>query len=263
MICPKCGSELFAKIQYGLPPFDDDFRLPASYQERIDKKDIILGGCCIFPDSPKYMCLDCHFKYGSAPYYIKDDENHFHNENYLDIKSSLSCFRFICGGYFGGVTKLIIEKQNHQAVMAVIPSRSKAKSELPLRGISDDEWINFIISFDLNESHFNRQKEENRSQYLLNEESCSLLFKHGLAKYMTDHEWNVLLDMLFSELLLHEWDNEYVDSTILDGTQWSIKYECRDSSYSRRIGGSNKYPPYWKRFRAYITELTAWSDLKQ
>ena len=231
MICPKCGSESFATIQYGLPPFDDDFRLPASYQERLDKKEIILGGCCHFPDSPKYMCLDCHFKYGSAPYYIKDDEDHFQNKNYLDIKSSLSCFRFICGGYFLGGTTLIIEKQNHQAAIAVIPLRSKAIQELPLRGISDHEWIQFISSFDLYRARDNPKTEENSSQYLLNEKSCSVLFQNGLAKYMTENEWNNLLDMLFSELLLHEWEDKYVDPAILDGTQWSIKYECGDSSY--------------------------------
>lgn len=53
IICPHCGSEWIADILYGEPAFDDEL------EELLEKGEIHLGGCCIFPDSPKYHCNDC------------------------------------------------------------------------------------------------------------------------------------------------------------------------------------------------------------
>lgn len=203
MKCPKCGCEAFAKISYGLPPFDDDFHLPPDYQKRIDNKEIILGGCCIFPNSPKYMCLECHFKYGSEPFYISDEENAFKNENFIDLRTSITEFYYSCGGFHQRHKVIIIKKTDEGIKLSVNPPFF-GKEKAPIT-ISEDQWDAF-------------------------------------------------LNRCLSECLLHEWDDEY-DSDILDGTQWSVRYTFHDKS--RKIYGSNVFPPYWEMFQEFIEDLEA------
>ena len=58
--CPKCGGRI-VPILYGEPTPE------AGEMER--RKEIILGGCCIFEDedgnlmSPQYGCVKCHREY--------------------------------------------------------------------------------------------------------------------------------------------------------------------------------------------------------
>jgi len=52
--CPFCGNFKIAKILYGLPDFSDKL------QEKLESGKIVLGGCCVKPDSPHYKCLDCN-----------------------------------------------------------------------------------------------------------------------------------------------------------------------------------------------------------
>lgn len=60
--------------------------------------------------------------------------------------------------------------------------------------------------------------------------------------------------MIFGKLYVHEWNDEYIDETILDGTQWSLSIYL-DKYHVVKIEGSNKYPPYWEEllqtFRYY------------
>jgi phage FluMu protein Com len=54
--CPKCGSLNTVKIIYGLPG-----------EELIDlhnREKILLGGCMVWPNSPKHYCKDCHNRWG-------------------------------------------------------------------------------------------------------------------------------------------------------------------------------------------------------
>ncbi|MCY7345727.1 MAG: hypothetical protein LH614_05840 [Pyrinomonadaceae bacterium] len=57
-VCPKCSSKSIAQIHYGLPAFTEDL------ERRLEAKEIILGGCGISEDSPKYQCVDCGEKFG-------------------------------------------------------------------------------------------------------------------------------------------------------------------------------------------------------
>ena len=53
--CPNCGSTDYIPIVYGLPTsegFDQD-----------EKGEIILGGCCVFPNSKKKCCKKCRTRY--------------------------------------------------------------------------------------------------------------------------------------------------------------------------------------------------------
>lgn len=51
--CPVCGSFRIAEILYGLPEFS------AKLKRDLDAGRIILGGCCITNDDPKWQCADC------------------------------------------------------------------------------------------------------------------------------------------------------------------------------------------------------------
>ena len=54
--CPVCGSNRIADIWYGMQ----------AYSEELDKgmKEgrIVLGGCCISDDDPKWQCADCDIR---------------------------------------------------------------------------------------------------------------------------------------------------------------------------------------------------------
>ena len=52
--CPKCGEKLI-DIIYGLP-------LTEAF-EAAERGEIILGGCCISPESPSYHCKKCFVDY--------------------------------------------------------------------------------------------------------------------------------------------------------------------------------------------------------
>jgi ribosomal protein S27AE len=51
--CPKCGSKRMARIQYGLPAYD------AKMERDIAAGKLVLGGCCITGDDPRWQCADC------------------------------------------------------------------------------------------------------------------------------------------------------------------------------------------------------------
>lgn len=51
--CPACGSSRIAEILYGLPAFS------AKLKRDLDAGRIILGGCCVTNDDPKWQCPDC------------------------------------------------------------------------------------------------------------------------------------------------------------------------------------------------------------
>jgi len=54
--CSHCGSTHVAKYLYGKPHFTP------SLNEKIDKGEVVLGGCMVSEASPKYKCLDCGTK---------------------------------------------------------------------------------------------------------------------------------------------------------------------------------------------------------
>lgn len=55
--CPQCGSHHVAEILYGLPDLDQV--LP-----EVDAGRVVMSGCCVFDDSPRYRCLDCNNSWG-------------------------------------------------------------------------------------------------------------------------------------------------------------------------------------------------------
>ena len=56
--CPKCKSNNVAKIEYGLI---DIGKISPDLQEKLRKKEVILGGCVVYPQ--KYHCNACNHKW--------------------------------------------------------------------------------------------------------------------------------------------------------------------------------------------------------
>jgi hypothetical protein len=51
--CPNCGPARIAEILYGMPVF------APRLQRQLDAGDVVLGGCYIGENDPKWQCLDC------------------------------------------------------------------------------------------------------------------------------------------------------------------------------------------------------------
>jgi hypothetical protein len=60
--CPTCGGTKVASILYGYPAMDE------KVMARIDRGELVLGGCCVTERDPAWLCVDCE-----AHIYRKDD----------------------------------------------------------------------------------------------------------------------------------------------------------------------------------------------
>ena len=58
MKCTLCNSTSVAELIYGLYDVDDEL------EQAIKKKEIILGGCLIGNNDPKWCCNECGKKWG-------------------------------------------------------------------------------------------------------------------------------------------------------------------------------------------------------
>ena len=52
-VCPCCGASPVAWIMYGLPNFTDKL------QKAIDDRVLVLGGCVVTDDDPRWACTYC------------------------------------------------------------------------------------------------------------------------------------------------------------------------------------------------------------
>jgi len=57
--CPNCQSTNHAEILWGLVA---DIR---AIEEELDKKEIVLGGCVVTGDDPKWECNECLTRWGN------------------------------------------------------------------------------------------------------------------------------------------------------------------------------------------------------
>jgi hypothetical protein len=56
-ICPSCNGKNIAKILWGLPGDLD------ALEEDLDNNKIVLGGCCVSDNDPKWECNDCSHRW--------------------------------------------------------------------------------------------------------------------------------------------------------------------------------------------------------
>ena len=59
-ICPSCGSGNIARILWGKPLFTKEL------EEQLERKEVVLGGCCPDGTDPAWSCNDCQTRFGDA-----------------------------------------------------------------------------------------------------------------------------------------------------------------------------------------------------
>ena len=58
--CPSCGSTDLARIMYGLPMES------AALTNAIERREVVLGGCCVTGDDPEWRCNACDTDFSLA-----------------------------------------------------------------------------------------------------------------------------------------------------------------------------------------------------
>ncbi len=58
--CPQCGSPRIAMIMYGLPDFSSE-----KLKKDVEEGRIVLGGCIVRPDNPRWQCKGCGARMGT------------------------------------------------------------------------------------------------------------------------------------------------------------------------------------------------------
>ena len=61
-VCPNCGSRNVAWIQWGRPVWGEGF------SERLNRKEITLGGCMVSENDERWQCNDCRCRFGNADF---------------------------------------------------------------------------------------------------------------------------------------------------------------------------------------------------
>ena len=84
MKCPKCRSKKLAPILYGMPAFDEEMK------QKLDNRELVLGGCCITGADPQYHCFGCGRDVCKQPV-LRTGHG---KEDYRDIVTSVSFFRW-------------------------------------------------------------------------------------------------------------------------------------------------------------------------
>jgi hypothetical protein len=93
------------------------------------------------------------------------------------------------------------------------------------------------------------------SPYLLREGKVD-----DITKELTIGEWNEFISDVFSKYRIDDWNKEYINRDIDDGTQWSVKVTLDNGSVLEHYG-SNDFPPNWRSFVKYINNLIAFSGV--
>jgi len=95
---------------------------------------------------------------------------------------------------------------------------------------------------------------ENREGVFLASVELGVMDPDGaIKKELTFQEYCDFINKIYNCYIL-EWDEEYVNLCVLDGTQWHMI--VRGSSGKEiKCYGSNAYPPMWKKFLKAVNSL--------
>lgn len=122
-ICPRCGSKNTAQILWGMPAFSEDL------EEKLKKKEIVLGGCCVSDNDPTYHCNTCKKDFGRSTSLNEIATGSIH---------------FCLGGYFDGYHDVTVSKTINGALIEYRPPIG-AKDATPIvREILFVEWMSFV-----------------------------------------------------------------------------------------------------------------------
>ena len=73
-------------------------------------------------------------------------------------------------------------------------------------------------------------------------------------RLMTQTEWDRLLDLLYTQLYVHEWGGLFVDRNTADGERWELT--ITSTKDRKRIHkGFGGFPPYWEELKAAFLPL--------
>lgn len=59
-ICPNCGSNRIARIQWGRPSWNEALR------QKLKEGSVVLGGCSVSVDSRRWRCRSCRHEFGDS-----------------------------------------------------------------------------------------------------------------------------------------------------------------------------------------------------
>ena len=74
------------------------------------------------------------------------------------------------------------------------------------------------------------------------------------ARLMTETEWDELLDLLYTQLYVHEWGGIYVDKNNRDGERWELTITFTENRKRVHIGIGG-FPPYWEELKETLQSL--------
>ncbi len=132
MKCPKCGSNNYAEILYGLPVLYDEL------EDDSNNNKVLLVGCILFKDSPKYYCNNCGFKFGSEPLYYNKEES-----DYVDYRDTVEFFFFSIGGFDHGYDKIVFRKKSSSVTLLIMLSLISGKEKVT-KELTFDDWSKFL-----------------------------------------------------------------------------------------------------------------------
>ncbi len=78
MKCPNCSKTWIAEILWGYPA---DMEL---IEGELGRKEIVLGGCLVTENDPKWECNSCNHRWGYAEH--TDENNSFDYDQGFNIK---------------------------------------------------------------------------------------------------------------------------------------------------------------------------------
>ena len=81
--CPACESEKIARILYGMPAFSEELH------NKLNNKEIVLGGCCITGDDPTWKCVDCNAAIYKLAIDFNCDPVIYHHQSSREFKSQI------------------------------------------------------------------------------------------------------------------------------------------------------------------------------
>ena len=214
--CPYCGSMNIAKYLYGYPLLDDEM------EEKLRSGRLVLGGCCM--DTA-----------GDAENIVLLDPSHRCND---------------CEKDFGRPPVIVSEdRRTVEYYTDIVMSIELNISRFPMGGRD--------IYIEKNDDGALVRVDRLPRQIQSLRESEPEMFE-GMAEpvdlQISGMKWNELLNTLYNDMHLHEWNEAYDNYDILDGTQWSLEISLTNER-KIRYHGSNDYPPYWmqlnKIFKRY------------
>ncbi|ADU23918.1 hypothetical protein [Ruminococcus albus] len=81
-----------------------------------------------------------------------------------------------------------------------------------------------------------------------------------ITKEIRIGEWNEFISDVFLKYRIDDWNKEYINGDIDDGTQWSVKVTLDNGSVLEHYG-CNDFPPNLRSFVKYINNLIAFSGV--